>query len=299
MRVFLIIQGEGRGHLSQAISYCESRPEIEVCGVIVSDQGRENPFNLNKIFDHVPVIKLKSLSLKYKNSKINILGTILHNIIGFPLFINNLFMVDKWVRHLEPDLILNFYEPLSIGSIFTGINKHSISNQYLFNIKQWERPKDFFIDSMIKIWNNITSIGSNKIISPSFIDIPNNSTIEIRKKVIDLIPKKYNFTLVYLIDKDSVLEFIEYASSVKRSFILFTDQGANIDFPNNIEYNILNDDLFLHKLECCDGVICNGGFQLISEAIYLDKYVRVIPLHFEQLSNAYNLNVMGKGSLLK
>jgi hypothetical protein len=72
MTAALIIQGEGRGHISQAISYCQDHPEIEVISILISDQGRDIPFNIIEHFGVIHVLKLKSLKMYYKNGKMDI-----------------------------------------------------------------------------------------------------------------------------------------------------------------------------------------------------------------------------------
>jgi uncharacterized protein (TIGR00661 family) len=105
--------------------------------------------------------------------------------------------------------------------------------------------------------------------------------------------------LVYLIEEHSIDKFIGYANKHKEHhFIIFTEDKFVKKYPTNVERFGLNEKQFLSKLKCCDSVICNGGFQLICESVYLNKYVNVIPLHYEQLSNVYNLEKCGKGGLL-
>jgi uncharacterized protein (TIGR00661 family) len=55
---------------------------------------------------------------------------------------------------------------------------------------------------------------------------------------------------------------------------------------------------FLDDLEDCEGVICNAGFELPSEALHLGKKLLVKPLHgqMEQESNVLALTRLGYGS---
>ena len=77
-------------------------------------------------------------------------------------------------------------------------------------------------------------------------------------------------------------------------FILMETVEENI---GNLEFKKFNEKEFVKDLIDCEGVICNGGFTLISEAIYLNKPILTIPIkkHFEQLINAEYVQEKGYG----
>jgi uncharacterized protein (TIGR00661 family) len=57
---------------------------------------------------------------------------------------------------------------------------------------------------------------------------------------------------------------------------------------------------FLSDLESCGGVICNAGFELLSEALHVGKKLLAKPLQgqMEQLSNALAISQLGLGSVM-
>jgi uncharacterized protein (TIGR00661 family) len=54
---------------------------------------------------------------------------------------------------------------------------------------------------------------------------------------------------------------------------------------------------FVHDLETCQAVVCNGGLSLIGEALYLGKPIFSVPVknQFEQVMNARYLEKLGYG----
>ncbi len=68
----------------------------------------------------------------------------------------------------------------------------------------------------------------------------------------------------------------------------------------HIRIHPLSRDGFQHTLAGCDGVICNTGFELISEALQLGKKILTKPLHgqMEQLSNARALVRLGLATVV-
>lgn len=68
----------------------------------------------------------------------------------------------------------------------------------------------------------------------------------------------------------------------------------------NIIWNPFSKTGFYDDLAKCSGVICNAGFELPSEALFLGKKLLVKPLHkqFEQISNAIALNSLNIGTTM-
>lgn len=65
----------------------------------------------------------------------------------------------------------------------------------------------------------------------------------------------------------------------------------------NIQLCQVSEQTFIEDLASCRGVLTNGGFSLISEAICLHKPIIAVPLrnHFEQLLNALYVERLGYG----
>ena len=297
MKTFLIIQGEGRGHISQSITYCQNNPDLEIIGIIISNQ-REIPKNLLSYFGDIPIFKLNSFSFILENGGINYFKSFIKNIIMLPFIIFNIFKTRNIIKKFKPELILNFYEPLSIGTYKLNSKKVSIANQYLFYTKEWKYPYKNLNYFIIKMLNNLTSFGSNEIVAPSFINIKSNNKVSvidplIREEIKKSKPKKKNYTLVYLIDEYILKEFSNYANkNLDKKFILFCDHSFYLKnkFPKNVKYYKLDIKNFTHHLINCKDIIATAGFQLICESLYLNKDIKAIPVHYEQEINVFNLN---------
>jgi uncharacterized protein (TIGR00661 family) len=66
----------------------------------------------------------------------------------------------------------------------------------------------------------------------------------------------------------------------------------------HIKCHPLSRESFQQDLQTCGGVICNSGFELVSEALELGKNILVKPVfgQAEQISNALALTKLGYGS---
>lgn len=78
-------------------------------------------------------------------------------------------------------------------------------------------------------------------------------------------------------------------------FICFHPDFSTPVDQNNLRFMPLGRTSFIDVLRGCEGVICNAGFELASEALTLGKRLLLKPLQgqFEQASNAMTLELLG------
>jgi uncharacterized protein (TIGR00661 family) len=116
----------------------------------------------------------------------------------------------------------------------------------------------------------------------------------LRDEILNFKPYKGEHVLVYQ-TSDSNLRLIELLRDLKDEFIVY---GFNRDeMDGNLQFKTFNEDDFFQDLAQARAVISNGGFTLISEALYLGKPVLSIPVkkQFEQILNAIYLDQLGYG----
>ncbi len=84
----------------------------------------------------------------------------------------------------------------------------------------------------------------------------------------------------------------------EQRFIVYAREGAGTD--GNVEVRTFDEQQFLEDLASARAVICNGGYTLMSEALYLGKPVLSLPLRHqgEQELNAAYLAELGLGVAL-
>lgn len=131
----------------------------------------------------------------------------------------------------------------------------------------------------------------NQPILPPIVHIPNT-------KSVDVTPEP--FILVYLgfEDPNQVQALLEQFPETR--FVYYGEFSAP-QTKNNLRLEPLSVEGFKRDLRHCDGVICNAGFELASEAIQLAKPLLVKPLkgQMEQLSNALALEQLGLGARME
>ncbi|MFQ7039293.1 MAG: glycosyltransferase family protein [Barnesiella sp.] len=59
----------------------------------------------------------------------------------------------------------------------------------------------------------------------------------------------------------------------------------------------INDQTFLSYMAGCKGYSTTAGFESVCEALYLQKPVMMVPVHIEQICNAYDALKVGAGAV--
>ena len=116
----------------------------------------------------------------------------------------------------------------------------------------------------------------------------------LREEIMDMQPEEGWHILVYQ-TSDSNLELLDLLKELDEEFIVY---GFHKDQKDaNLTFKSFNDEEFFQDLASCRAVITNGGFTLISEALYLHKPVLSVPVkkQFEQILNAIYLERLGYG----
>ena len=114
MRFVFIVQGEGRGHMTQAISlfHLLTNSGHEVVSVVVGkSKRRELPaFFVDQI--QAPITQLDSPNFvtDKHNRSVNLSRTLIVNLSKLRTFTRSIRKLDKIVREAQPDTIVNFYD---------------------------------------------------------------------------------------------------------------------------------------------------------------------------------------------
>ena len=307
-KYLLVVQGEGRGHVTQAMTLYELLVANghEVCGVILGSSGQRDvpTFFINKVKAPITQVQSPNFLTYKKNKSINLTKSVIHNFLRLKTFRKSLKTIDDIVKKEKPDVIINFFD-LLIG-LYYKFNKPNIpliciAHQYIYLHPEFQFPKGFWMDRMaIKFFTRITSTHSKKKLALSFYKMngtQNNVTILpplLRDDLFSLKAETKNYFLIYLVNNGY---FDEIAAWHKRHPLIelhcFTDNPKYIE--ENYGYNkevlfvhAINDKLFLEKMSGANGLATTAGFESVCEAMYFGKPVLMVPIkgHFEQFCNS-------------
>jgi len=315
-RFLFIVQGEGRGHMTQAISLFEmlEKAGFEVAHVVVGRSSRrELPlFFKNRIKAVVTGIDSPNFVADKNNKSVKIGATITHNLAHFSQYMKSLRKLDSIVKECKPDVIVNFYDFL--GGLYNGFYKPKcqyicLGHQYLAGHAGFPFPQRSGFNKTLLLNNNrLTAWGASKILALSFSEYeadPGTKVIVVppllRNEITTLTPSYGDFILTYMVN-DGYSKEIEawHQRHPEVKVQSFWDKKGMPDphfVDDTLTFHQLSDSKFLQLMSECKAYVSTAGFESICEAMYLGKPVMAVPVrgHFEQACNALDAVKAGAG----
>ena len=277
MKILYGVQATGQGHISRARAMARalSNKDVQVQWLF-SGRPRDRLFDMQPFGDFM---HRRGLSFATRAGRVSYTKTITSQ---------NLFAAIAEIAQLEVsqyDLIVSDYEPVSAwAGRLRGVRSIGIGHQYAFGQNTpmtgdaWHSRmllRHFApVDEALGLhWHPFSSN-----ILPPLLDLPAQQG------------EGENHVLVYLPfeDQDRVTRWLRQFK--QHRFIQFSADVDDIR-QGNVQRRRANIQGFKQALWRCRGVICNSGFELISECLQWGKPVLTRPLagQMEQLSNALAL----------
>lgn len=318
MKFVFIVQGEGRGHMTQAIALRNMLVDNghEVAAVLLGKSSRrEAPaFFTEKIKAPVTTFESPNFVLDPKNKGLLIMETLKVNLLQGRKYLGNLKYIDEVVTTHRPDIVINFYDLLAgVYSFFhkdkRGFKYVCVGHQCLLEHPDFEFPEGHGTDRFL-LHNNtaISCAKADLLLGLSFVpmrDVPKKHLYVVppllRKEVLRLQPEDKGFILTYVVNDGYADDIIAWHSANKHiKLVGFWDRKDAEDgyCPHaNLVFHKLNDVKFLEHMRTCTGYASTAGFESICEAMYLGKPVMMVPTgnHFEQMCNAFDAVKAGAG----
>jgi len=315
-RILFAVQGEGRGHLTQAITMQNILTEAgyEICGILLgTSSARKIP---DFFFDQIrsPIYRFESPNFvtDANHKSIRILPSITKNLVRMPLYFRNMRKINDKIKELNPDLFINFYDPL-IGMYYMLYNPKvplvCIAHQYIFNHPDFQFPKGFFWQKLsLKIFTLLTASRAKRKLALSMYKLPDVEKDKLfvippllRRDVYEQPITNGDYILIYLLNSgymDDIIKWHKNHPDVKLH--CFTDKADVVDewkYDQTLSFHQINDKKFLELMAGCKAFASTAGFESICEALYFGKPTFMVPVerHFEQFSNARDSAKAGAG----
>lgn len=285
MKILYGIQGTGNGHISRARKMAAHlRARGADVTFLFSGREREKLFDMEIFgeFEH-----RRGLTMVQQN------GAVLY---GPTIAQTHAFELIHDVRALDMnsyDLVISDFEPVTAWAAKLG-NKTciGIGHQYAFSaniprtggniaselVMKWFAPVDIPIGLH---WHHFDTD-----ILPPIIDT-NLQRVD-RRHVLVYLPFEQQFAVTALLKKFPDFQFVQYSPDIA--------DGEE----NNVRLRRTNLHGFRDDLRHAEAVICNAGFELVSECLHMGipTLVKPVKSQMEQLSNAFALEQLGWGTAL-
>lgn len=314
LKYLFIVQGEGRGHLTQAMALEKLLSENghQVVGMLVGrSQARQLPDFFVKGVS-APIRQFDSVNFQpsAENRTVNMLKSVLYNVEKFPQYLKSIMFLKDAIRASGADVVVNFYELLTGIAYFNfkiDIPNISIGHQYLFHHDGF-RMNDSGIAGTegLMIFTRITSIGACKKLALSFREMPDDAERHIRvvppilrEAVLDTVSVSGRYIHGYMLNsgfsEDVMKWHSEHPDVELRFFWDKWSEGPVKKIDDTLSFYLLDDMEFLRQMAGCMAYASTAGFESVCEAMYLGKPILMVPSHIEQKCNAYDAVSAGAG----
>lgn len=315
MKVFFTVQGEGRGHLTQAIGLNQflQRHGHSVVRVLVGCNGeRQIPDYFQEAFD-VPVDRLDSPGFQFNAAGgVSTLRSALRLFNDMSRYRSNLHRMREEIQHAQPDLIVNFLEPL-MGWLkrkrAVDVPTLAVGHHFMLGHPAFVRIREFPVQQLA-MRAYVKSVGARSAhLALSFY--PTEDVVQrqvyvcppmLRQHLFELgNPTTGNYLLVYLLNHayaEKIQQWSNRHPEVPIHCFYDRPHAPETEWVRpNLAFHRLSGTQFLTKMAGCRALVCTAGFESVCEAAYLGKPILMVPVehHVEQYLNACDAEQAGIG----
>jgi uncharacterized protein (TIGR00661 family) len=314
MKVLFAVQGEGRGHLTQALTLEKmlKRHGHEVVAILVGrSKARELPdFFMRRAQAPVKGFASPNFLPSMANRRIGLTRSVAYNILKSPQYVRSLLFIRREMMSSGADVVINFYEVLTGLANFlfsTGMPMICIGHQYLSLHPDYSFPTAHALSRQLMLaFTRVTSLGCARKLALSFRYLPDddNGRLSVvppllRDAVLDTPRHRGDYITGYLLNagfSDSVMEWHRRHPEVPMHFFWDKrDAAETTRVDDTLTFHRIDDHKFLHYLANCRAYATTGGFDSVCEAMYMGKPVLMVPAHVEQECNAHEAWQHGAG----
>ena len=314
MKFLFAVQGEGRGHLTQAIALREilTKNGHEVVAVLV---GKSNRRELPSFFQK----NIQSEVLRFEspnflpasgNKQANIWTSAVYNFLKSGTYLKSIFFIRNRIKHLNADIVVNFYELLTglTYAVFPPkVPYVCIAHQYLFLHPEFRFPQANKVElGLLRFFTRVTCIKASKLFALSIKkmdNVPESRIVVIppllRKEVLKAEVSEGDYIHGYMLNDTYAEEIIRFQKIYPDvSIHFFWDRKGVEDITvvnDRLSFYRLNDKLFVKRMADCKAYATTAGFESVCEAMYMGKPVLMVPTHIEQACNAFEASSAGAG----
>lgn len=261
----------------------------------------------------MPVIVMPTLEFVFKDNRaVNLPATVASVIRHLPAYLRALRRLQALVRELQPDVIVNFFEPLTGIYALTTRQRPpvvAVGHQFMFEHPRYIRAPGLRAQQWgMKWFVRLVGAASTRVALSLYEapDLPRKSIFVcppiLRRRLFDLQPNPDGkFVLVYLLNHGYANQIIAWHEQNPGTELhcFYDKPGAPAEAQRDatLTFHRLDGEKFLRLMAECKAVVCTAGFESVSEAAYLGKPLFMVPVenHVEQQINALDAVDCGFG----
>lgn len=314
MRFLFVVQGEGRGHLTQALAMERLLTQAghEVVEVLV---GKSNSRQLPGFFNrNVRAVVRRFDSPNFLPStasgRVNLSKSITYNLTCLSAYWHSVRFIKDRIEQSGVDAVINFYE-LLVGMTYAlyrlPVPHICIGHQYLFLHPSFKTPFSQHVDMrLLRLFTKMTSWGAARKLALSFHSFPAHAGERIvvvppllRQEVLTREPVSGDYVHGYMLNPGFAEQVkVWHARHPEVPLRFFWDKShapAKKKIDETLTLYQIDDVEFLKQMQGCKAYATTAGFESICEAMYWGKPILMVPAHIEQECNAWDAVRNGAG----
>lgn len=312
MKFLFTIQGEGRGHLTQALTlkrHLEARGHEIVMMIVGKSAVRQLPkFFTEQAGVRVHTVESPNFLPAGKRNRPPLTRSIVYNFAHALRFRRSVNHIKRMAKKV--DVVVNFYELLTglaykLHRIKTPLV--CIGHQYLFLHPDFKFPEGHASQvKLLRFYTRATAWHAKRLLALSFNDMPTPEANRIRvvppllrERVLTASPERGDYLFGYMLNagfsRDIEAWHAEHPDVNIHFFWDRETEGGELKVDDRLTFHSLNDEAFIRYMAGARAYATTAGFESVCEAMYLGKPVLMVPTHIEQLCNACDAERAGAG----
>ena len=307
------VQGDGRGHMTQAIASAqvlESQGHEIVAVTVGTNPSRDVPeFFVRKFGDRLKPMASPGFSFQ-SGRGVATLATLRQFSSGFHSYRESLATLKVTIEQTRPDLILNFLEPLT--GVFNLLHRHqipviSLGHQFMLDHPEFVRCAKFAPQQWtMRRYVGLAGARSTKLALSFYPAAP------VPEKRLYVCPpllrtelfeqprsRPGRFLLAYVLNQGYADDILRWHSAFPDVELHCFCEKPKVEpvwrYDATLWFHKLDGAKFLRMMAESRGVACTAGFESLNEAAWLGKPLLVVPVanHVEQYLNALDAEKAG------
>lgn len=302
MRILYGLPSEGMGHATRSKVIIEHLMQSHDVYIVTSNQA----YTFMQQYFPNNVIQIEGFHLAYTQNRVSIHQTVLQTLRKAPYQIKkNIKQYLQYVHQLKIDCVISDFE--SFSWMYAKLHRKpliSIDNMQIIDRAHIQIPIPRSVLASFYVAKQIIKAkvpGAQQYLITSFfypeIRLPHTQYISpiIRPEIVAAKPSWSNHMVVYqrVLSLSQLLPILQAIPDQLFYVYGISEHGTYA----NVVCKPFSNEGFIADLVSAKGIITQGGFSLLSEAVYLQKPVLSMPIpkQFEQWYNAQNIQSLGYG----
>jgi uncharacterized protein (TIGR00661 family) len=310
LRILFLVQGEGRGHLTQALAAGEmlARAGHELAGAVVgaSPRRRLPAFFLDGLGAPVETVESPNF-VAGADGRVRLGATALAALAGLRRYGASLDRLGDALDRVEPDVVVNFYEGLGGAYALlrdTDVPVVAVGHQFLFGHDAYPfAPGQPLQRAAVTRYTRLAGAGAAERLALSFYDAPPRDGFRVtppllRRSLFARAGRPTDGSLVvYLMEPAMAHALVGWSDRHPDVRLYCFSDVTPHAHSAALSFHALSGERFLDRMAVARGVVCSAGFESVSEAMWLGVPALMTPTpgHYEQRCNAADAEAAGAG----